>query len=647
MKRSLGVHFALPASSRPFSAVRVQSGCCSTSSGCNVDLPIKANTITSSFPRAWNAAKRFQSSSPEESQGKHGYDLQQRTRQILDLNRSFPVDDAEMWKEAEQVVKLWLKQSSETTPPLERVEYCLKILDRLDRLLPQGAILYASMFEADLLNAILLVWRNGVSIDNDGASSSRRLRLHLSPSFLAEKVDKYRWSSLVQPDAKTYNLILDGASFYPPQDGVLFADSLLEKLIQVSNETGNLNLVDTISIGSVMKAWVKHKQPQKAQDWLRRMQDLSSHNNKYDDADDDEWNELQPNAIVYTTVISGWAKVGDAPRAEVLLQEQLQDYEQGNTSARPDTTTFNAVLDAWAKSKHPDAPQRAGAIVSQMQEWSALLGEGGGWKCEPDEYSFTSLVICWANSAKNGPEQAEGMLMELQTMATDGDTAVRPTIVAYNAVLHAYAQADKAEQADRLLQRMLDDETVLVRPDETTFNTVLSAWAKSKSPDAPLQAEALLADMQDGPVDTQPSVISYSSVLQCWAKSSSQGAAEHAEELLREMQGHAGNNPRAQPNIICYNIVLNAWGNTARQTRDPKYVSRAVRLLDELLQDKSLKPSGTTFRTVLFAIAGSTVTNKLGRAQVVMELMKRHRIQPNSNDQKLMKRLSKAANAKQ
>jgi hypothetical protein len=135
--------------------------------------------------------------------------------------------------------------------------------------------------------------------------------------------------------------------------------------------------------------------------------------------------------------------------------------------------------------------------------------------------------------------------------------------------------------------------------------------------------------------------------LQCWAKSSSQGAAEHAEELLREMQVQAGNNPRAQPNIICYNIVLNAWGNTARQTRDPKYVSRAVRLLDELLQDKSLKPSGTTFRTVLFAIAGSTVTNKLGRAQVVMELMKRHRIQPNSNDQKLMKRLSKAANAKQ
>ena len=98
----------------------------------------------------------------------------------------------------------------------------------------------------------------------------------------------------------------------------------------------------------------------------------------------DEGNvRVKPNATSFNTVINAWAKArrkDSGERAEEWL-ERL--YELGERTSdddqRPDTTTFNATLDAWAKSGHPDAPHKAEAILNRMFE----LYEGGMEQVKP------------------------------------------------------------------------------------------------------------------------------------------------------------------------------------------------------------------------------------------------------------------------
>jgi pentatricopeptide repeat protein len=177
-----------------------------------------------------------------------------------------------------------------------------------------------------------------------------------------------------------------------------------------------------------MNLWVQSglpQGPQKAQDLLDRLQTLYSQQQQ-------GWEDLQPNSVVYTTVIHGWAKVGNASKASHVLQQQLQDYKHGNVKAQPDTQTFNAVLEAWAKSRVVDshdekknkAPhQQAEQVVAQMR----------AYQCPPDSYSFTNLLTCWANSKHpRAAEKTEGILRDMLELVKSGETRVRLNIVAYN-----------------------------------------------------------------------------------------------------------------------------------------------------------------------------------------------------------------------
>jgi hypothetical protein len=356
------------------------------------------------------------------------------TKRLLDPKQTPLLDDA-LWTEAQDVLKWWILQplrdsntttsttAAVTTSSREAVDTCFDLLDRLEEELPKDEFLFGSLLETELLDSILVAWRKQVKQNN--AST-------LLPSEVALKMDKYRWCSLVQPDCKTYNILLDAARYLTtttnPQEGVLFAASLLEKLLQVSAKQPSLHLVDVVTFSTVMNLWVQSglpQGPQKAQDLLDRLQTLYSQQQQ-------GWEDLQPNSVVYTTVIHGWAKVGNASKASHVLQQQLQDYKHGNVKAQPDTQTFNAVLEAWAKSRVVDshdekknkAPhQQAEQVVAQMR----------AYQCPPDSYSFTNLLTCWANSKHpRAAEKTEGILRDMLELVKSGETRVRLNIVAYN-----------------------------------------------------------------------------------------------------------------------------------------------------------------------------------------------------------------------
>ena len=631
-------------------------------------------------------------------------DMEEKTQNFL--KRKLSVNDSDVWEVADQLIRDWssidITRRPSASSNVDSVEYCIRILDRLSEILPQNEIFFGSMLETDLLNRVMHRWKQQQeqqisSQRHRGNNNNRKRDNAFSPSVMTEKIEKYRWSSLVQPNSHTYNFVLYVSSLSSSYNynrkscetnGIQFAESLLSNLIQVMEVTpSSSSLVDDLSFSFVIKGLVQHHQPSKAEELLRKMKDLS---HKHDDWHD---SALLANAVVYSTVIDGYAKVGSGRKAQDLLDELMQYCLENDNivDLRPDVKTFNAVINAWAKTPKSNSKSAnndndiSGMAVSNAQQMLTRMQEVSskyGWEnCLPDEYTYASIVSCC--TTHQSPEKASKMIFELESILQDdrktGGTS-KLSIVPYNTILHSYAKAGKAKQAQAMLEKLLQRQrakgqpgqpqegtspasslSTAARPDQQSFNTVISAWSKSKDPDAPLRAEALMELMKDWSI--QPTVVTYGSLINCWANSNRQDSAERAEQILKEMQqqhrqeekekGSAGTTPAIKPNLVCYNAVLKGWAKKAQTSRDTEPLTRLTSVFDDLLKQQQqewdgqnnnggddLKPTIATFKTMLHAVVGSNAKNKLERAQVVIALMKRFGMKPDANDIKIVERLA-------
>lgn len=94
-----------------------------------------------------------------------------------------------------------------------------------------------------------------------------------------------------------------------------------------------------------------------------------------------------------------------------------------------------------------------------------------------------------------------------------------------------------------------------------TYSACINAFAKSADPDAPKQAEALLADMkmayEAGDMDVKPNVVNYNSVINAWGRCKTPGSAERSSEILKSM-GKEG----VEPDALSYSLVVSAWAHS-------------------------------------------------------------------------------------
>eukprot|EP00934_Nitzschia_sp_Nitz4_P003257 Nitzschia sp. Nitz4//scaffold320_size20398//5426//9476//NITZ4_008676-RA/size20398-processed-gene-0.11-mRNA-1//-1//CDS//3329547753//3247//frame0 len=583
-------------------------------------------------------------------------ELQERTNSFLDPKAALEVGDESVWMEASQLIHGWLQYTGKPyLAPLQKVQNALNILDRLASILPQGEILFASALDTAILNQVLLVWKRGVS--NVGAdSATQSLKSHLTPSFLSDKIDRYRWCSLVQPDCISFNLLLSGSIQFPPRDGVQFADAMLEKIIQLTEDEripSRVPLLDIISVGTVIHAWVQHGNLPKAIQWLERLRMWSSPSSS--PKCHPYLRELRPNNVIFSTLIAGYAKDigGDSQRALDLLKDQLEYFQStGDDAVRPDTQTFNTVLEALANSRHPSSAAKAEEVFKQMKTYTQTLG----WNCYPDAYTYAVFVKCHANKSIRKAEKVLQRLEREHSYARSGADNV--FLVAYNSILQKYAsQHGLSEACLRLLQEMEDSDTV--EPDIVSYNTALSSLAKPTKAEAkkipsehdlsfygPHEAESLLYHMRDN-TRVVPNALSYAHLIQCWTRYyHDPESATRAAYWLQEME----HGRTCQPDIACYNTVLTAYCQRAQIFRDLSALEQAVQLLASLLTQTNrgdpsshrpvIQPTAATFQILLRGVAGSTATDKANRIGALVKLMRRSGFEPSKDDWKLIQRIS-------
>ena len=158
---------------------------------------------------------------------------------------------------------------------------------------------------------------------------------------------------------------------------------------------------------------------------------------------------------------------------------------EGNLDVKPDTITFNGVIDAWARSHDRRAPKRAEEILAHMNQ----LYQEGNYDVQPDTYTYNTVINCWAKSNEPGSaKRAEHILAIMEQNFKNGDASFRPNTRTHTSVIDAWAKSGErgaAKRAEQILNNMLiqaqNEGNADILPNTHTYNAVMNACAFTKS----------------------------------------------------------------------------------------------------------------------------------------------------------------------
>lgn len=105
-----------------------------------------------------------------------------------------------------------------------------------------------------------------------------------------------------------------------------------------------------------------------------------------------EESPVKPNVVSYTTVMNGWAQIGNHEQTSAVLRLMYDDFVKGNVTAKPDIMAYNTLLTAYLRSGDQASWSRAAALVEHMKK----ISETGALDIQPDVFSMStgkSLIV--------------------------------------------------------------------------------------------------------------------------------------------------------------------------------------------------------------------------------------------------------------
>jgi len=377
---------------------------------------------------------------------------------------------------------------------------------------------------------------------------------------------------------------------------------------------------------------------------------------------------IQPDVFAYTGVLNAYGRSGRVEKAASFLEACLQEYDTTkNPRMKPTAVTFTAILNALSKVAMtiPDAATKAHLLLHRMKDEYGI---------EPNVFSYSAVLDAYARSKR--PDAADKALRLFRDMrgggggddgsaAAAGDVDVNvglePNAYTCTNVLKALARGGRVEEAEELLTELVHDQRITIKLGPRAFSSVLHGWSKSKRRDAAERAEDLLIRMQNlyrqQKIEGPPNTICYNSVLACWAHSNVPGAAERADLLLctidqqqqqqqQQQQDNVSSDRKGgtsshyqqdrhhqmvRCNRIMYNTVMNAWANEGNIVRVNELYQG---LVTKSRVDRTFIPDEWTYRAVWKAIWNSNqirTEEKYQRLQRVLAAMHNSGISPTTN----------------
>ena len=355
-------------------------------------------------------------------------------------------------------------------------------------------------------------------------------------------------------------------------------------------------------------------------------------------------------------------------RLEQLLKESLHD-----TRLRPSNITLNTVLNAWAKSGLPNAPEKVKTLFHKIEH----LYRDGKIDQPPDEAAHICLMQAWSKSGrKETPFKVEEILDSMKNSTT---RHVTPTIPAYRLAIHAWVKSDekfacervhalfvelinlymsgdeqmeldadffsvvisklarerKSEMAEEVFQLLeqLSIRDPKLEPSSRVLLGMVIAYSKSRKPGSTEKAESILLNLQEkaeanDDMELLPRRGYYGDVIMGLAKSRLSDGADRAEALLYKMiDFHLVGVPGMLPDRQLFDTVILSWSR--HKSHDAAQRAEALlntmKQLSKKYQSKATKPDERSYFNVLTAYGRSKDTNAPERAEKLFyDMLQQH-----------------------
>jgi len=462
-------------------------------------------------------------------------------------------------------------------------------------------------------------------------------------------------SIYIQPNAACYTTVIDGWLQSDTDDAAIRAQSLLDRMEQLYDETGDERVrPNAVTYMLVCQAWADTYSDdfscttaERAEKILERMKERG----------------IRPSVKIYTSVLLSWCKRagkvrGAMERAEKLLaemesyamkeeeesEEESDEKESGEDSAeegsrsrkpqeeviRPNVITYTAFIGGLARSKEHNLATRAEAVLERMEQHGI----------QPDMVAYTSVLNALSKSKsrkekERAASKAIAIIKQMEELYDEEAYYAKPTLITYSTAINAIGNSldpSAPELAESMLRHLYDlhesKQPGGMKPTTATFNAVITAMARSKlrrGRKTAQRAEQLLVEMfrrtEQGETNVEPNVKSWGGVMLAWAESGLPDAPENAQRVLDKMEElYRKGNSMVEPNVVCFTTVMSAWCRAGQ-------VDRAERILKkmeeqyEVTGDKEVRPNSISYVTMIDGFVRQNVPNAAERAQETVDRM--------------------------
>ncbi|GFH54377.1 hypothetical protein CTEN210_10853 [Chaetoceros tenuissimus] len=424
---------------------------------------------------------------------------------------------------------------------------------------------------------------------------------------------------------------------------------------------------------SVMEEWVEHKSIEGAQNAEALLDALEKSN-------------LAPNAISYNHALNSYVQsdsgIKGAEKCEEILDRMIsrcREYDEKDDFAKappePLVSTFNHVMNAWAKSGSIESGYHAERVFRKMERWnfdcSYNLVHEHFTGIKPSARSLSIVLEAWGNSghAKSfdrilaifdnayskfeiNKESSSSLLHVHQNVTPK----IPMNTITFNTVLNGLYQNGKGKDIIEVVERVFsqmenmesyilgkaefqdsDEEHSSVKPNTRTYsilmkcltNATVEAKDKSIAETNASKVENILVSMEEryeNGEDIKPNQITYTACMQAWAECSTVYGAQRTLSLLERMENlfEETSDKDFIPNTIHYNTCLSALC----KVNDSEMVMEAEKLLGKML-DKEVADS-ISFNTIMNGILNSDPLTAFTNIQLLYERMEKSNIDPDT-----------------
>lgn len=452
---------------------------------------------------------------------------------------------------------------------------------------------------------------------------------------MAEKVlqEMLDWNKdEVKPDAITFSTLMDTYARSNSPNATHRAEDIFDMMVKLGVKR---NVYTFSALQNVYARSGLHNAPEMSLQVLHRMIDLYSNGDVF----------AKPNCVNYNAVLNAYTRTRSkksAEEANSMLRKMELKVEEGGFDVEPDRLSYALAILACARC--PDAAfgaQLAEENLERMEERARMelmhkneVSSAAPPSVRLDIECFNVVLTAISKSRRrDAVERTVKIIKRMGAYAKSGYEEVRPSIRSWNAVLNALSRSREkgvAEKAEQILNHLFElDESGVpnVKPDAFSFAAVLSAYQRLGTPAAVQRADDMVRRMEElyeaGSIQNPPDVYHYTIVCAAWAKSNEKRAAARCVQILSHMQGrHDAGYPMVKPNVRTYNAVLDCL---ARSNEEEK----AEQLLYHMLAlgrngDKDAGPDSFSFNAVINAFCRSEQRDAGRRAESVLDRFLEH-----------------------